>query len=190
MPRSTLCCSILAALAVVAVIACEGPGTFTGTVNGVPLEVKDSTFVVEKDGAGNVLFASMIMANQPGLCDAVKLGSIPGGYTAFAFTASERESLADGGTRSVRPTPGEYKVSDFVTRSVNVGFHQRDANCMTTVTDSGGTGTVTIDDYQDRAGGSMRGSFDVTFFSHGDHATGRFNAPFCDAAPESLDCRQ
>lgn len=69
------------------------------------------------------------------------------------------------------------------TGGTRVTYQAQDANCTETVNEGASSGTVT---YTTANSSVIAGSFDVTFPS-GDHLTGTFSAPLCDANLNTID---
>ena len=76
-------CLVLSALALPALVACGGPGSFDGTVNGITMSVKDAVFLTPKDGNGNVVGLVLSMSDQPGLCASLQAQQVVHDSTNF-----------------------------------------------------------------------------------------------------------
>src|SRR5689334_9675027 len=98
-------CLVLSALALPALVACGGPGSFDGTVNGITMSVKDAVFLTPKDGNGNVVGLVLSMSDQPGLCASLQAQQVVHDSTNFVASLSE---FSGGG--QVPPTPGDFPV--------------------------------------------------------------------------------
>jgi hypothetical protein len=150
-------------LALLLLVACGGPGTFTGTVQAHNLKVADSVFL-----AGREIWLSSVS----GFCSALQANTYPKGGTIVKITMDPVET-------------GTFTISTMAGHSAGMQFLPLDDTCNTTLTfgqSIATTGTVNIDDLE--AMKSADGRFDVMFTN--DHVTGTFNASFCDA-PTSYD---
>jgi hypothetical protein len=172
-------------IAVVALfnVACGGPGSFNGTVAGKKLDVEDSVFVPVRDGTGKTIGAYLVMADVPDICATLKANREPKGATALIL--GMMRIGADG--TFLAPDKGDYAIVDSLTSPPRApiafgSFQKSDSNCTNELAESQAnarSGLVKIDAIELKEGGSMSGSFDITFGSQGDKTKGTFNAAYC-----------
>lgn len=170
-----------------------GCNSFNGRVGGTDLAVADALFFPFKDSNGAVIGASFIMSSKPRLCDSLKGNRIP--RNSVYMVASVGRYTATGATA---PDVGDYTVTTAsVTSPGNYAaalFVSLDANCNSLLNSSasfGQSGLIKVQGYQPQMGGSMNGTFDITFGSQNDKTNGSFNAQFCDLAtnfPSNPNC--
>ena len=167
----------LVALAVIA----SGCNSFNGKVGGTELQVVEALFFPYKEN-GAVTGASVIMSNKPKLCDSLKGNRVP--KNSVYMVMSVGRYTASG---AVAPDVGDYTVtSGSVTSPGNYAaavFASLDANCNSLLNISsslGQSGLVKVQSYKAEQGGSMSGTFDITFGSQNDKTNGAFTAQFCD----------
>ena len=164
----------------------RNPGSFQGTVNGMTLDVKDSLFFKYHTYSGEPLLI-LLMVDQPGLCGAMKTGHFLPNMTYFQAALGELSS-----DPSALPTPGTFIVPDgssSTSKYVVPLMNSTDETCSRGLPISGFGGTATVDQYEAQSGGSMTGTFDVTFGTAAEPATGDFDAAFCDVPPLSGGCQ-
>jgi hypothetical protein len=182
--------SLLAVFAL-ALAACS-PGSFDGTVAGVKLDVKSAVFLQGKDSNGSPTSAWVALTDIDQPCDMLKANRTQknGTYALFAL------EQFDSSHKVIAPGIAEYTVTDnLLTFSGNVAFAsftKNDTNCTNTLqskNSTGRSGLIKVTSYKAAAGGSINGSFDVTYGDQNDRVTGGFNAPFCDAdLPSNPNC--
>ncbi|HYV46240.1 MAG TPA: hypothetical protein VFA20_15330 [Myxococcaceae bacterium] len=163
----------------------RNPGSFQGTVNGLTLDVKDSLFFVHPDRSGEPLLW-LLMVDRPGLCEAMKTGHLLPKMNYFQAAMGETSS-----DPSALPTPGDFTAvygSSSPSRYAAPSMNSTDEICSRGLPTFAAGGTVTVGDYKAQAGGSMTGTFDLTFAA-GEQATGDFDAGFCDISPVVGGCQ-
>ncbi len=178
-------------LTLLALAAC-GPGSFDGTVSGIKLDVKSAVFLQGKDGNGSPNSAWLALADVSNPCDMLKANRMQksGAYALFVL------EQFDANNKAIQPGVAEYTVTDNIfTFSGNVAFAnfvKNDTNCTNTLqskNSTGRSGLIKVTSYKGATGGSIGGSFDVTFGDQNDKVTGSFNAPFCEAEiPNNPNC--
>lgn len=187
MNRSARWSSMWVVAAALALAGCGGPGSFHGTVGGMTLDVKDSFFLASKNSGGQITSLVLLMTSKPGLCEAMKSGSILSTMTYFQVVLAQTSS----GQNQV-PTSGDFTVTDgssVPSKFALISLSQTDATCHSTMTVGGAGGTVTLSQYKAEANGTMNGTFDATFSGAGDRGNGDFNADFCDASSGASGCQ-
>lgn len=169
-------------IAAVTLGACGGPGSFSGTVAGNPLAVRDAIFGLTRDASGRATTAVLVMADVPDICTSVKANRNPKGATYLAVALTRLTGLV-----LAPPDVGDYTVTTFPTTSGNYAlsgaFIKNDPSCLNTIAaQSSGfkSGLIKIGSYRAEVGGGMSGTFDVTVGNQDDKATGSFSARFCD----------
>lgn len=172
------------ALALVAVVlsSCGGPGSMSGTVAGIKLDVKDSIFALIKNQQGETVGMFLAMSDKTDMCATVKANRQPKNLTATLFSMVR---YTDMGT-TLAPDVGEYTVINAQPpRGGNYAgafFSHTDTNCTSTIADSAATGSsgiIKLTSLKGEANGYASGSYDITFGAS-DKVTGSFNAKFCD----------
>lgn len=174
------------------VVGCGGPGSFNGTVDGKSLSVADAVFVPLNDSNGNKVGVVLVMSDVPDICSAMKANRAPKGATSATFVLMRFGS--DG--KVLAPDVGDFKLTDNLdaqpTENIGFGgFSKSDANCTNEVaSDHSGakSGLVKVDSIELKSGGALSGTFDATFGTQNDKATGSFNAEYCDA-PTTRDSK-
>jgi len=181
--------SSIGVVAALALAGCGGPGSFQGTVDGLTLAVKDSLFLAYNPGGDQLALLVLLMTDKPGLCEAMKAGNIFSNTTYFQ--AALGDSLSDP---SALPPPGDFIVTNGFAPPARFTFatvFRTDASCGLPASVDGHDGTVSVRQYRAQSGGSMTGTFDATFgtFEPAGHATGDFNADFCDVPSVASGCQ-
>jgi hypothetical protein len=173
---------VTTALAVVILSGCGG--SFSGTVNGLSLNVADSIFGLLKDDDGKSAGLVLIMADQPNLCDKLKANREPKNSTAMTFLLF---NVANDGSQ-LAPSTGDYTITSTLgpTTRGNIGlasFSKTDGNCTDTIqpaNTTGQSGLVKLSSVNSSAGGQANGTFDITVGTQNDKVTGTIIANFCD----------
>ena len=165
-------------------LAACGGNSFTGSVGGVSFTPRDAVFdtIAIDDGNGRTGTALyLVMADGTGLCDYLQAATAPQSVTLFE---TELVSL-DASSTLQTPQPGKYPVSQFLTaepgNSAEALFAKYDSHCQDTLATGAGTamsGTFSLDSVKAASGGTLSGSFDVTF-SGTDAGKGDLHATFC-----------
>jgi hypothetical protein len=178
----------LVALAVIA----SGCNSFQGRVGGTELQVVEALFFPYKEN-GAVTGASVIMSNKAKLCDSLKGNRVPKNSVYMVMSIGRYTSSG-----AVAPDTGDYTItSGSVTSPGNYAaavFASLDSNCNSLLNASsslGQSGLVKVQSYKAEAGGSMTGTFDITFGTQNDKTTGAFNAAYCDLStnfPSAPNC--
>ncbi|MBL8953304.1 MAG: hypothetical protein JNK82_21170 [Myxococcaceae bacterium] len=176
----------LVVMAVAVVLsACGSAGSFSGTVTGNSLSVKDAAFALLKTDDGKSAGLLLVLSDTPGMCDKVKANRTPKNSSSFTMLAF---NLSDTG-EALAPDANEYTIrSELVTPPlkgrIGVSFFSKvDANCTETLQDkniAGQSGIVKITRLDGSANGVASGTFDITVGTQLDKVTGSFNATFCD----------
>jgi hypothetical protein len=178
----------LLAVAVLAVSACAG-NSFDGKVAGEAITIKSSAFLQSKDSNGKPTGAAVYIADVDGNgCDYIKSNRQPKSGTYVVFSMVNRDS----NNNAVAPTVGDYTVVDplsldALTTKGLVGssiFTKNDTSCTNVLASKNAdskSGVIKVGSYSAVAGGSISGSFDITYGDQADHVTGGFSAEFCDA---------
>jgi hypothetical protein len=170
----------------------SGCNSFNGKVGGTELQVVEALFFPYKEN-GAVTGASVIMSNKPKLCDSLKGNRVP--KNSVYMVASVGRYTAAG---AVAPDVGDYTVTTAaVTQPGNYAaaiFASLDANCNSLLNISssvGQSGLVKVQSYKAEQGGSMSGTFDITFGTQSDKTSGSFTAQYCDLTnnfPSNANC--
>jgi hypothetical protein len=169
-------------LAFAALTGCGG--SFSGTVNGIPLSVQDSIFGLLKDDQGKSTGLVIFLADKPGLCDKLKANREPKNSTSFTFLLA---NIANDGSQ-LAPSTGDYTITSNFGASTrgNVGiasFSKTDGNCTATIQSAnttGQSGVVKLSGVNSSSGGQATGSFDITVGTQNDKVTGTIAATYCD----------
>jgi len=120
------------------------------------------------EGTMTVSFAAVVITNLAGSCAIAERNGNP---------PNAQSLLLEAGVKGTSVPPGTYTIGD--TTSVALAeFTAQDATCTQTTDDKGTAGTITL---TSSSSTEVSGSFDVTFDS-GDHVTGTFSAPVCNAS--------
>lgn len=193
---SKLSLVLLASLVVLS--GCFGPGSVSGTVGGVSLNVQDAIFYVIKDDAGKTQGIALALADKSAVCTTVKANRQPKSATSISFGLFNVK--VDGAaTTLLAPDVGDYTVTNNSADLAKGGrwaigaFDKVDANCtssMATSATTGQSGLVTVTTLKSEASGTAEGTFDVSFGTQKDKVTGRFSAGYCDLAktPTNPSC--
>ncbi len=166
-------------------VACA-PGSFNGTVAGNGLDVQDVVFIPMKDTGGAIKGVMVGMSDVFDICTLMKANKEPKNATTVTFSVMTLNADYTFAT----PAAGDYPIRTTVPASGNYaggGFAKLDSTCTDTIADPQGTaqsGTVKVSSITLEAGGTMSGTFDVTFGTS-DTATGSFAAAYCDAPLDS-----
>jgi len=171
----------LSVLAVLALVACAGPGNFDGTVNGFSLSVSTSFFFPVREGSsGEVKELVLYMSERTGICEAFKAGNRVKDARLFAAVLSD----SDVNLNRQVIAPGAYSVGQGLPgKVVTAGLTQSDGSCANSVVASAVAGTLNLSSYGAEPGGKMNGTFDLSFAPDGEKGKGFFNAVLCDYAP-------
>jgi hypothetical protein len=169
-------------LALAALTGCGG--SFSGTVNGISLNVQDSIFGLLKDEMGKSAGLVIFMADQPGLCDKLKANREPKNSTSMTFLLF---NVSNDGMQ-LAPSTGDYTITSSLTATTrgNIGiasFSKSDGNCTATIqpaNTTGQSGIVKLSALNSSAGGQATGTFDITVGTQNDKVTGSIAASFCD----------
>lgn len=167
------------------IVACDGPGTFQGTVAGRGLVVKDSVAVLFRQGSGIRPGPSLgvAMADVENLCESIRANKSRRNATTFSM----RLYRWDEQGQPTEITPGDYEVSPAAsdTTYADVQFRQVNDRCSGELTGIAGGGRVNLTTFEARPGAHVRGSFAViiNFPILNEQVSGTFNAAFCDATP-------
>lgn len=180
-------------LLALSLVVLSGCNSFNGTVNGIPLSIKDAMFGLLKDDAGKSAGLLVIVADQPNICDKLKANREPKNSTSMTFVLF---NIGDMG--QLAPSTGDYTMTSSLgaTSRGNVGiaqFSKSDGNCTATLQDknsSAQSGLVKISSLNSSAGGTASATFDITVGSQNDKVTGSFNANYCDISKlqTNLNC--
>jgi hypothetical protein len=166
--------------------ACGGPGHFDGTVSAHSLAVREAVFYVltEPNTPGNTV--AVVMSDLENLCQMFKDNRSPKSGSALILGMAQH---ASGTLENVQP--GEFSIVQISAANppakfATARFAKSDASCNSVLLQGqgeGNSGKVTLDSYEAKAGGTARGSFDITFGSQSDKGKGSFEAQFCDFTP-------
>jgi len=177
----------LLAVAALTLFACGGPGSFSGTVTSIPLAVKSSVFLQQRDSSGKATTAVIALTDVDAPCDELKANRMPKNGTIVTFTLVN----LDSNHAQIAADVGDYTVTDnvvnFLTLTGDVGlstFEKYDTNCTNTIQSKNAdakSGLIKVTGFKAETGGSASGTFDVTYGDQADKVTGSFDAPFCDA---------
>ncbi len=193
---SKLSLVLLASLVVLS--GCFGPGSVSGTVSGISLNVQDAIFFSPKDNAGKTVGLAVLLADKPNLCDTLKANRQPKSSTGLSLVMMNIK--VDGSTVTfLSPDVASYTVTtndaDLAKGGLFAqgGFGKNDSSCTSTLTDAASTmksGLVKLTAIKNEAGGTAEGTFDVSIGSQADKLTGRFTASFCDLSkmPANPSC--
>jgi hypothetical protein len=172
----------------------SGPGSFTGTVAGNSLEVKDAIFFTQPITQGTLSLGSgvvLLMSSQTGSCDMLKNNQLKANSTGFGSILG----VAGGGLNiESNLTTGSYRIlttTDLLnpppsgTRLAIPAFEKLDAQCQNSIGTSGDatSGTVNVDSFTNNK--TLTGHFDLDFGT--DSGTGDFNATFCDYQASTVE---
>lgn len=185
------------ALLLLVALGCGGDGSsgnVKGTVLGNALNVRESVFYRLPDNhsfpAGSV---EVVLADQPGVCDAVRASHYLKSATALQLTLAHF-SAADAGALGI--DVGTYTVVGAMQTPggfAQVSFGKDDGMCMSTLsaTVTQSSGTITLTNIDQKPGGFLDGTFALTQGTENQDAgidaiSGSFHAAWCDAVPQPL----
>ncbi|HEY8207786.1 MAG TPA: hypothetical protein VIG99_09920 [Myxococcaceae bacterium] len=172
----------LSVLAVLALVACGGAGSFDGTVNGFSLSVSSSFFFPVREGSSSSEVKELVlyMSERTGICEAFKAGNKVKDARLFAAVLSD----SDVNLNRQVIAPGAYSVGQGLAgKGVTAGLTQSDGSCANSVAASATAGTLNLSSYGAEPGGKMNGTFDLSFAPDGEKGKGFFNAVLCDFTP-------
>ncbi len=172
-------------------IACGGAGSFSGSVRGNELDVRDAVFYVSEFGAPGFggSGVALVMSDQTNACTRLKENHLAPNGTMLSVGLG-----VSGGGTSITPllTNGDYRLFTLLdllnpppagTRLMISSFEKLDAGCVTTLGSQGvvTAGNVTVDSFKSGSGGHVTGNFTLSFGV--DEGEGTFSADFCDFDP-------
>ena len=163
-----------------------GPGAFNGAVDGHRLAVEDAVFAPVKDYQGGTIGVLLHLSDHPDLCALLGAHQWPRnatvlGFALYTITPDGHYLLPEKATFTVV----SHSVSQPVGNVALGVFMMLDPSCtntLSTLTGEAKTGTVDVNSIELEAGGSLKGSFDVTLGPQADKANGWFNASYCEAS--------
>jgi hypothetical protein len=143
----------------------------SGTAGGAPLAVTDEVAFVGTGMENGVTqaYAGVFITNVAGTCGILQRGANPPSLQMLQIAVG-----APGST----VTAGSYALGSSTTSTASALFQAEDATCTPTTNEQASSGTITLSSVD---GSTVKGSFDLTF-ANGDHLTGSFSAPVCDAS--------
>ncbi|MBX7096201.1 MAG: hypothetical protein K1X89_00685 [Myxococcaceae bacterium] len=161
-----LACTVLLSLA-----ACGSGNSFTGTVGGESLVVKQSALVTGTDSSGNLTGLVIVLSDQVDLCAQLSSNKLAGNALGISLTSTGASGAL------VPPTPGDYRVEATgglqarasLRRTVGTSVSNFDAKA----------GTVKLSALRSGADGSAAGTYELTLGEALEKVTGSFNAPLC-----------
>ncbi|MEW5739348.1 MAG: hypothetical protein AB1938_10505 [Myxococcota bacterium] len=172
----------LAVVAVAVFSSCGGPGSMSGTVAGIKLDVKDAIFALVKNQQGQTEGLLIALSDKPDGCASLKANRQPKNLTAVSFSMVRYSDMGS----LLAPDVGDYTViNSQPSRGGNYAaayFTHTDTNCTSTISDTAATGSsgiISLKTLKGEANGIASGTYDVTFGAS-DKVTGSFNATFCD----------
>jgi hypothetical protein len=147
-----------------------GGATVSGTLGGQAVATTDQVGLVgtETTNGTTVAFAAAVITNLPGACAIAQSNGNPRNSQTLVLEVGEEGTAVP---------PGTYSIGGTTTVALAT-FVAQDDTCTQTAQDTGTSGTITI---TTASSTEVAGSFDVTF-NTGDHLTGTFSAPVCDAS--------
>jgi len=180
---------LLTTLTVACLAAACGPSTgsstFVGTVGGAALSVKESFFSPLRSSNGTVNGLGVVLGDQTGLCTQLKSNRTIKNMTyTIIFLANVNANLV-----TTAPSgPGEFVVMTGqgglpAGNDAQSFFAKLDGTCKNTLTAEqtvGQSGLVKVTSLTASTGGSVRGSFDITYGTQKDKTSGTLDAPFCE----------
>lgn len=161
----------LAVAALLSLAACGSGNSFTGTVGGEGLVVKQSALVTGTDSSGNLTGLIIVLSDQVDLCAQLSTNKLAGNALGIALTSTGASGAL------VPPTPGDYRVEA-------TGGLQARASLRRTVGASisnfeAKAGTVKLSALRSGTDGSAAGSYELTLGEALEKVSGSFNAPLC-----------
>jgi hypothetical protein len=166
--------------------ACGGPGNFDGTVSANSLVVKDAVFYVLTSSSSPGNTVAVVLSDLDNLCQLFKENRSPKSGSALILGMAQHNN---GTLQDV--LPGEFSVVQISSANppakfATGRFSKTDADCNSVLAQGqgeGNSGKVTLDSFDPKAGGTAKGTFDITFGSQSDKGKGSFDAEFCDYTP-------
>lgn len=178
-------------VAVLLVVGCQGPGSFSGRVSGFGLEVRDS-FYFPLAGAPAGTAALVYLSDREGACEALAASQEPPGSSSLWL-----QLFRIDGAGTLEPLiTGPYQGATRVDQAGGFAlgrFTRTGEACEGLVPESAGEvsgGRVTLERLADGPERPLVGSFELTFGEAGEKGTGSFSARPCPLAalPASPVC--
>ncbi|MBL8952436.1 MAG: hypothetical protein JNK82_16770 [Myxococcaceae bacterium] len=187
-PQMTFRTALVASL-VTLVSACNAPGSLR-TSDGKTIPVESAAFVPTLDQSGQMVSATIFIADEPDVCRTLRAGRSPKkveGLMLTVLSVSDRAVLA--------PDVGEYTVITNTPQragSYAAGtLFKTDLNCNNTIPDSDAllkSGFITIDKLETGRQGFASGTIDATY-GRGEDIIGRFSAEYCEVTNTNFNCQ-
>ena len=175
---------ILSALVLTAAVtaACSGGGggggpgnSVTGTINGVPIDVK-SGGIIPSQTIGNSTLAVLILSDKPDLCGQAKLGNFTPSSNWFEIELAVASTT--GGSYSAATAPGDYVIGAATGDYALGAFFQYNATCQAPPPTIASSGSAHVTDF---TSSGTKGSGNFMFGA--DAVTAHFDVEPC---PELL----
>ena len=160
-----------------------GSGSVSGTFSGHSFTPADTVAAVETQGSAGatVTTATIVIANIGSVCPILQRHGDPPNVGSIQISVGGAGTAVATGAYTVNGNGAAPMVASAF-------FSQTDAQCNSTLSEVGLSGTVTI---TQTSASSITGTFDVMFtpevngttMGNADHVTGSFAAPVCNVAP-------
>lgn len=183
---------LVAVTAVAALSGCVG-NSFNGTVLGNSLSVADAVFALLRDGTGKSQGLSVILSDKANICSTLKANRVPKAASGLGMTLFSVNAAGE----LLAPDKGDYTVITATPTSAGKytwgSFSKTDSNCTGILTDAqteARSGIIKVTDFKAETGGTLTGTFDITFGGQGDKVTGTIAATYCDLTtlPQTPNC--
>jgi hypothetical protein len=167
----------------IALCACGGGNSASGTVEGAVLSVKDGLSFHDSlpgllpDG-GSIYVAGFALTDVSGTCSAIASHQNPPNATVLSVEVADVQPIA-ATSYAIHPPTGTPTFA-------LAAFAESNATCQSVIGDTAISGTVT---FSSVSSSQASGTFDLSFPDAG-HLTGTFSAPDCaafDAELQGLD---
>jgi hypothetical protein len=171
--------ALRAASLLVALCACGGGNSASGTVEGATLSVKDGLSFRESlaganpDG-GSIYLAGFALTDQSGTCSIIAANRDPPNASVLSVEVADVQPIA-AFSYPIRPLTGTLNFA-------LAAFAKSNATCHSIIGETAISGSVT---FSSVSSSQASGTFDLTFPDAG-HLTGSFSAPDCAAFDAQL----